>query len=197
MGFRISWLATQQPLPTVLAALQFKVTGEAGAYYDFSFSVGALANGWTIVWSEDEEYCSPSLGVALSAESAVLICWVNETVMNSSTRYFDRGRQLWHVWHEGHEDPSHIASEGSPPDTLASLISDARQAQSEDKEVDFLFDVPLNVAEQLCGFKHDDFADEVEFMEIQSTDPDYAPKMRPASGLKTPVKGFWSRIFGR
>lgn len=184
MGFRISWMAAQGPMAEVLAALGANTTGATGEYFDFPLSSGQLSNGWTIVWSEDETYFDPERSAAISKHFSLLSCWVNETVMHSRLIQFENGEQIWAVWHEGDEVPDHIDHFGQPPEEMATLIADAREQQANDEGVDYLFDVPLMMAQSICGFKHDTFFEDVPFHEISLGEPTpaVAAESRPASG---------------
>lgn len=184
MGFRISWIAMQAPLADALAALGAKTTGAAGEYFDFPLSLGELPNGWTVVWSEDETYFDPERSAEISRHLPLLSCWVNETVMHSRVIRFEDGEQIWAVWHEGDEVPDHIDHFGQPPEELAALVGYAREQQANDEGVDYLFDVPLTLAENICGFKHDIFVKDISFHEIVAGEQ---PALigaidRPASG---------------
>jgi hypothetical protein len=193
MGFRISWLATQAPVPEVVAALGARKSGQSGDFMDFDLSIGRLSNGWTIIWSEDEEFFDDPCAISLSLSFPLLTCWVNETIMHSRVRSVANGIEKWSIWHEGDEDPTHIGSAGNPPAELSELIADAREQQSADNEVDYLFDVPLIVAEGICGFKHDQIINE------ESSFEELLAQRKSKSGDTRSVQkvGWLSRIFGR
>ena len=184
MGFRISWIAAKQPMAAMLTALGAGTTGATGGYFDFPLSVGELQNGWTIIWSEDESYFDPERSAPISQHFPLLSCWVNETIMHSRVIRFEDGEQSWAVWHEGDEVPDHIDHLGQPPEELAALIADAREQRAHDEGVDYLFDVPTTIAENICGFKHDTFFEDIIFHEIIAIEQPVAliEPPRPASG---------------
>ena len=189
MGFRISWMATQQPVDVVLPLLDATATGESGDIADFDLSIGVLPSGWTLVWAEDESFFDTPSADMVQGLSPVLTCWVNETIMHMRVRYYDKGELVWQAWHEGDEVPTHIAGEGALPSDFAVLVEAARAAQAADREVDYLSDVPLDMAEHICGFKHDSYCDNVSFQEIRLN-------ASAASG-KGESRGFLSRLFGK
>jgi hypothetical protein len=192
LGFRISWIAAQGPIAEVLAALGADTTGATGEYFDFPLSLGELPNGWTIVWSEDETYFDPERSAEISRHLPILSCWVNETVMHSRVIRFEDGEQIWAVWHEGDEISDHIDHFGQPPEEMTALIADARVQQANDEGVDYLFDVPLTVARNICGFKHDTFFEDVSFREITPGEPAPAAAETPRS-----ASGWLARLLGQ
>ena len=198
MGFRISWMAAQQSKDAVISALGMGATGAEGEYSDFKFSAAALPNGWTIIWSEDQSYFDPPRSLELSKHFPLMTCWINETVMCSYVRHLSGGKIDWAVWHEGHEDRNHLASEGSPPAAFREIEAELRAAQDadEDGDVDLIFDIPTRLAESICGFKHDEWMDDPDdptpFFELV---PDGGIVSTTNSG--TAKRGFISRLFGR
>ena len=99
MGFRISWMATQQPVDVVLPLLDATATGESGDIADFDLSIGVLPSGWTLVWAEDESFFDTPSADMVQGLSPVLTCWVNETIMHMRVRYYDKGELVWQAPH--------------------------------------------------------------------------------------------------
>jgi hypothetical protein len=163
MGFRISWIATEASEENVLAALDAVKTGETDAYPDFDLCVVTAKPGWTVIWSNDEVFFDDARCMALSREFPLLGVHVNETVMYSDARWFDGGGLVWKIWHEGDEDPAHLARIGPLPDQAAEIEQAKRAEQKRDDEanpgdgVDIIFEIPLALAASYCGFKHDEF----------------------------------------
>lgn len=153
-------MATQAALETAIEPMRGKLTGEFGECFDFQCSGATLKNGWTIIWSEQEKFFDPPNAEALSKNFPLIVCWVNETIMHSRSMLFNDGKEQWMVLHEGDEDNFHIEYSGTPADDIDALIADARSHQLADPGVDYLFDVPLLIAQRLCGFKHDEMMEE-------------------------------------
>lgn len=160
MGFRICWMATQAPRELVLDTLHATETGQASDFPDFDHCLVDLRNGWTIVWAEDETFFSPKKCEALSRSFPLIGVHVNETVMHSSIVSCENGQTAWAVWHEGDEVADHLDASGNPPESFARIAADARAQQASGDDVDYLFDVPLMLASELCGFRHDAFIGE-------------------------------------
>jgi hypothetical protein len=191
VGFRISWIATEASEQTVLSALQAEKTGATDCFPDFELCSVAAKPGWTTICSNDETFFNDDRCMALAREFPLLGVRVNETVMYSDARWFEAGELVWKIWHEGHENPAHLARSGDVP-VQAAMIEQAKRAeQKQDDEqnpgngVDLIFEIPLVLAASYCGFKHDEFeGGEDSCQEIQSRLVDRKPR------------SFLSRLFG-
>lgn len=51
--------------------------------------------------------------------------------------------------------------DGELPAGFDAVRQDAETRQRADNDVDFMFDVPLQMAENACGFRHDEFDPEL------------------------------------
>lgn len=192
MGFRIAWLATKGPgKDAMLETFDLRDTGEDDEANEAPFSIAELPTGWTILWSNDEDFFAEENAAALSRVAPVILVHVNETCMHSTATGFEAGNRVWRVHHEGDEVIDHLEKMGSLPDGADTIEADLRASQTvEDageQSVDFLFDIPLEIAKSQCGFKHDEFAfewGEPEFTAVESRSTPPAPT------------GWLSRLFG-
>ncbi len=75
--------------------------------------------------------------------------------MVTTAMYFDRGEMRWALTHIAEEGLDHLLVEGEPPQDYVALRDAALVAQADDDQVDYMSDVPSQVAQQICGFKHD------------------------------------------
>jgi hypothetical protein len=95
---------------------------------------------------------------ALAAEGGVALgCEIEEHVMFSRLRAFRGGAAAWSVTHDPDVDVRGVAVEGDPPPPFADLRATlaAEQATDDSGEVDYMFDLPPRLGEQLCGYAHD------------------------------------------
>jgi hypothetical protein len=89
--------------------------------------------------------------------------------------------------HEAEKGQRHLAVSGAAPESLAA-IRDRHEAKA-DADVDFIFEVPPDVAKTVCGWRFlDKGSDEVVFHELRRRRPVRSPTGRP---------GFLARLFGR
>ena len=187
MGFSITWCAVRDGnAQKVLDQLGLSPTGETEDVPESLISTATLATGWRVIWYN--EYGCPFLRpedfAVISNGQDVLMCLVEEHVMASSLELWRDGDRRWWIAHEGEDGPKGLATEGDLPDCLASIrreMEDAQRAAGGDAAgVDYIFEIPLRVAQTLVGFKHDEVTEE-PFVVLSRA---------------VPKKGFIQRLFG-
>jgi hypothetical protein len=191
MGYAITWCAVrEEAADQLLSHLGLSATGETEDDPESRFSTARLTTGWRLIWSN--EYACPILTKSVPTFSGgheVLMCQIEEHVMASSAELWMSGTRKWWLSHEGEDGPKGLETDGEPPQCFASIrarMEDARRAEGGDEaDVDYIFEIPLEVAQALVGFKHDEnyeAAVQGNFMIL--------------SGGKS-EKGFLSRLFGK
>jgi hypothetical protein len=155
MGFSISWLAVRSNNDTaVLASLGLEKTGETdkspGKHW-CSTRVGE----WTVVWSNSYEPAR-FRGAPSKLRGEVLVCDVEEHVMCTSTSAFNDGILSWRVVHDAQQAQDHLAITGTLPESLARIRAEPFARVSEDLEVDRIFEIPIRMAKEVTGFRHDE-----------------------------------------
>jgi len=187
MGFSITWCAVRDGnAQKVLDQLRLSPTGDTEDVPESLISTATLDTGWRIIWYN--EYGCPflrpeDLGV-ISNGQEVLLCLVEEHVMASSSELWRGGTRAWRISHEGEDGPKGLAAEGDLPDCFGSIRRDMEDAQraagGEAAGVDYIFEIPLRVAQTLVGFKHDEVTQE-HFVVLSRS---------------RPKKGLLGRLFG-
>ncbi len=117
----------------------------------------------------------------LSAVATVHQILVEEHVMASSASCWVEGVQQWSLSHESDDgDGQQLRKTGAPPATAARLLSGAQRQAQEDHDVDYVFDVPVDVIEAETGFRHDvaHFDQDDEAFVVLTTDPKPPPAAR-------------------
>jgi hypothetical protein len=186
------------PKADLLSHFGFRDTGEPDEANEASFSVAELPTGWTILWSNDQTFAKIEVCTPLSFKVPVLSCWVNETVMFSSANYFDKGNYLWFAGHDAQKGLSSLETDGELPSQFAD-IRDRLFAQQvaeggDQADIDFIFDVPLELAQSVCGFKHNLCEFEWGTPEFTAVDSSQPTSSVPEAGSKS---GWLSRLFGK
>jgi hypothetical protein len=187
VGFSVTWCAVRDGnTQKVLDQLRLSPTGETEDVPESLISTVKLDTGWRIIWYN--EYQCPflrpeDLGL-ISNDQEVLMCLVEEHVMASSSELWRGGKRKWRISHEGEDGPKGLAAEGDLPACFASIRREMEEAQraagGDAAGVDYIFEIPLRVAQTLVGFKHDEVTQE-QFVVLS----------RPA-----PKKGLIGRLFG-
>lgn len=160
MNFRLSWIGFRD-LP-VAEALD-----RAGLIEDplaSDFSVTRLDNGWTVLIADDEElgFMTPRRMAALSSGLEVVGVTLLERFTTSMACGYRDGERLWAVFHDPEmaDGSDNLDVEGEPPPVFAEILEPlrGRQARSDARrgDVDLLYDAPLDLAQALVGFRHDE-----------------------------------------
>lgn len=163
MGFSITWFAIrEQRAKWLLERLGLTPTGESEEVPESLISTCRLQTGWQILWYNEYDcpWLVPTELETLSREQELLVCRVEEHVMASSAELWANGSRQWRISHEGEAGPMGLSTDGSLPDCLATIQAEMEEAQRAagggNADVDYIFDIPLKVAQCLVGFKHDE-----------------------------------------
>ena len=163
MGFSISWCAVREEgADQFLRELGLSPTGETEEFPESLITVGKLDTGWCVVWYNkyDCPYLNSQELGRLSTSRDVLLCLVEEHVMASSSELWVGGKKQWWLSHEGENGPKGLTVEGNAPDALPRIRGEMEKLQiaegGEHADVDYIFEIPLRVAQSIVGFKHDE-----------------------------------------
>src|SRR6266581_448281 len=162
MGFSISWIAFKNKTKEeVLGATGLNDTGETEEIPESPVSGAALPSGWYLLFFNKyaHAFLKPKTLSALSKDCQVVGCQVEEHVMASGAFCYENGNRLWSVSHESERGIYHVTVEGLAPRSLSALHARLVERQNEeggDKAgVDYIFDVPVELAYEICVFRHD------------------------------------------
>jgi hypothetical protein len=161
MGFRISWLAVQgMSKDDLLDHFGLYDTGTHDEANEADLSAAELPTGWTVLWSNDPTFAKIAICAPLSRRVPVISCWVNETSMFSSVNWFAGGDLAWFVGHDGSSGPiDNLTNEGAPEEYQPLIdMHLAQQIASDAQEpglVDYVFDIPIEIARSITGFRYD------------------------------------------
>ena len=63
--------------------------------------------------------------------------------MYASAAAFKDGNLSWRIVHDAQQASDHLSLEGAPPKSLPKIQPEQFARVSEDREVDFIFDIPI------------------------------------------------------
>ncbi len=185
MGFRLNWIAFEGLSPEqVHVRLGLVPTGETMEIPEAEYCGVALNNGWYVVIEESHErlpevYNDP----ALSDGCECVYGSVNETTMFSLASGHRNGSLLWDIVHDSSLGTVHLDATSYMPacyDLVRTrLAAEQEQAGGEDADVDYFFDIPVEVAREVCGFRHDydpDAEGDEPFVVLEYAPPKEPPK---------------------
>ncbi len=171
MGYSLSWIAVKGRIDLeVLQLLGLKKTGKHGDYGKQRIVGRMLKNGWYILIADgcDDPMTKAKVLALLSKGCEAVACSIEEHVMFSSCAFWKKGKKVWSVKHRGDEGPLDIVKSGKLPERYTLIERELIEAQktedNESESVDHVFDIPLLMAKQLVGFRHDE-----ETLELNGT----------------------------
>jgi len=191
MGFSLSWVAFRgRPAEDVRAEVGLRSSDDRD---DWRFLGATLFEDWNLLVSgSDDRFIDEALLARLSRGCEVVACFVEEHVMASRATEWRDGRNVWTVDHDSSVAADHLEVTGEAPEALESIrqAAEAKRHVDGDDEypVDYLFEVPVELAQVLVGFRYDDvFSDHVmDSCDVLVEVPPEAPRKR-----------FWARLLGR
>jgi hypothetical protein len=192
MGASLSWFAVKADRGAVLEALGVEPAGAVDL--PRRWGVGDLPDGWVILLFErDLKGAFEPRCAVLSTLGPAIACAVEEHVMFQEARGYAGGRETWRVVHDSEKGIFHLDVSGDPPAALETLrreaVAEQKAEGGEDADVDLIADVPLLLAQGICGFKHDEaWPASLAFEELRKA-------RSQDEGQKGP--GFFQRLFGR
>lgn len=157
MGFSISWLAIRGRTPVeVRDELAIRSTGEYDAFPD-SFLCGAdLSFGWYLLFGNRCDFADSQPLEKLSRSGEVVTCHVEEHVMVSGASGWMDGKMIWSITHDSNTGIEHLDAQGELPYSFESIRDQLLAEQLANNDADYLFDIPVEVAKTLTGFRHDE-----------------------------------------
>jgi hypothetical protein len=154
LGYSLSWFAVRGEDPeVVLAKLGLALTGEREDVPEAPLTSVRLKTHWFVVIVN--EFDSKLIGratIQVSKTAELLTCHVEEHVMQSGCSYWKEGRKVWSVEHDAQIDQTHLTISGNLPTELGAI----RQKLVNEPGVDRIFDVPVEIAKLVTGFRHDE-----------------------------------------
>lgn len=190
MGYKISWFGVENlPAAEVAALFGLHMTGTVDEANEAPFSIAELPTGWTVLWANDFDFLTVERLQALATDRRMVGVQLHEGVMVSHALCVHAGREVWSLVHDGQEGPRNLDVEGAAlPEAFdairARLFAEQDANDAGDKDTDYVFDVPLEVAASVVGFRHD-------LWKYDWGQPDF----RVAQGEGQDKAPWWRRLF--
>jgi hypothetical protein len=189
MGYKITWCAVPENSADVfLTELGLSATDRTEEHPNSPVVMASLDTGWRLIYwrGHGEESVSDDRLAELSRSCEVIRVLVSETVMASSAESWRGGLRAWWISHEGDEDANRIDVAGKVPACYDEIRARLAKEQADDEEggVDFIFDVPIEVAKQVVGYRHDEGSEQLVGGRFTVMNAPARP-------------GFFARLFGR
>ncbi len=159
MGISLSWVAVEAlPVDEALLRLSLVSTSNERAYPFKGITSHSLPNDWLLIAAErcDHRIANAVSMSSLSKGCRAVACAIEEHVNFASAELWQDGERVWHVQHKGDEDNENISSEGKLPQRFHELLTTVEPDDRENLDGHFHMDIPLILAKDLTGFRHDE-----------------------------------------
>jgi hypothetical protein len=172
MGISLSWVAVEAlSVDETLSRLSLAKAARTCNYPFKGVASHALPNEWFLVvaGSCDHRVANSASMSALSKGCRAITCAIEEHVNFASTELWQDGIRIWQVQHQGDEDSENISAEGQLPQRFKELLATVETADSENPDGHFHMDIPLILAKEFAGFRHDECDpefDDIPFEEL-------------------------------
>jgi hypothetical protein len=160
MGFSLSWIAVKGKSPqAVRDEFSFRMTDKREEIPESELSAVEMPGGWyLIVSNHTEQVVSDVVMQRLASSGCELVtCFVEEHVMVSRATGWKDGQLRWSVTHDAQKGVLNLDVQGEPPPEFAA-IRDRKLAEqaADDGNCDWLFDIPVETAQRVAGYRHDE-----------------------------------------
>jgi hypothetical protein len=159
MGWSLSWIAVRGGTrDAVCSAIGLQPTGQKEEEPESDIVCTDLPAGWFLVLFNREELANDVLK-SLSKTGEVVYCFVEDHVMYSTAASWSNGKQNWRVSHDGQDETRlDLKVEGEPPaefERIRKKLFAEQEAAGDDADVDYVYDLPAELAKHVVGFRHD------------------------------------------
>ena len=170
MGISLAWVAVQGlPPDEALLRLSLARTGRSAASPFHGVAGRALPNGWFLITGGgcDHRIASAASVAALSSGCRAVACAIEEHVNFASSELWQDGERVWQVQHQGDEDSEDMSFEGQVPQRFQELLATVEPEDSSNLNGHFHMDIPLLLAKEISGFRHDEIDEEFEKVPLE------------------------------
>jgi hypothetical protein len=146
----------------LLRNLGLTPSGEIAEYGKSLFTGRGLPNGWFILVINqcEHKFVKPKLLTSLSSLGDVIACSIEEHVMWSVAELWRNGAWVWCIEHDAQKSTSHLSTSGLLPDGYAAIEQEfagqQKHSGGEKSDTNYFFEIPLQMARSIVGFKHDE-----------------------------------------
>lgn len=169
MGLSLAWVAVEAlSADDALSRLLLTETNKACSFPFIGIASLSLPNDWFMIAASrcDHRIISESSLTVLSKNCRAVSCSVEEHVNFSSTELWENGERIWHVEHAGEVDEHNISFQGKIPQRFHELLATVEPDDSDNLNGHYHMDIPLIIASEISGFRHDAGDVNFDFLEI-------------------------------
>ena len=154
MGFTFAWIAIAGGQKAdLLDRLGLEVIGDTDEETHEEFAFAQTSAGWSVLVMHDPPRDVNRLVTSLAPQGISLSGLIVENASYSELRAYQDGRLSWSVVRDPDKGKG-VVIQGAPPEPCEQLRLklSAEEAACDDKDVSYLFDLPLDLTEALSGY---------------------------------------------
>ncbi len=164
-GLFLAWIAVkgmgkEEVLATLSLSGAWRPLTPDEDEFSFRISCAEIPCGWMHVLTQNFDYATAERMTALSTGGVAVACAVEEHVMVSQAWGYADGRQVWSILHDGgNRGTMDLETTGDLPSAFMpireKLVRQQGAEDAGDAMVDYMFDLPVELADALVGYRHD------------------------------------------
>jgi len=159
MGFHISWLAVRGKAENVVRKeLGLIEAGQREFVPEAAIQGLDLGSGWYLLYFNSPGF-PPRVEHAIpdvSRGAELVACVIDEYSMLSLAFGYSNGKSMWHVLHNAQKGKRHLETSGMLPAPYHAMrVEQLAKQVAESRKTDNIFDVPVMLAHELTGYRHD------------------------------------------
>ena len=162
MGFSISWLAFRNIAESdMFARAGFRRTEISCEAFTAPVTEAILRDNWHLIaFNRISHALTKTENLTVLSQGCEIVgVQAEEHVMASAAFLYRNGQYVWEVAHEHENGNRHLLVMGTPPDSLDEIRERLEREQDKSQRgplpVNYIFDIPIELAERICGFRHD------------------------------------------
>jgi hypothetical protein len=157
MGYRVLLIAvTGKETATIHEQYAVAPTAECEEIPESPVTGALLPDGAYLLYINDDIVPDDRVLARLSRDASLIACYANETVMDSLASGWVDGVEKWAVHHDAQQGIEHLDVEGDPPHHLASIRDRLSTLQKDSDDVDYIFDIPVELFVSLGGIRYNE-----------------------------------------
>ncbi|MGL6076531.1 MAG: hypothetical protein ACRC8S_20440 [Fimbriiglobus sp.] len=156
MGFRVQLIAIHgKETAQIHREYSVAATGEFEELPESPVIGAELPNGRYLLFINDEILPDKLMFARLSRDAALVACYVNETIMESSSCCWTDGIEQWFVLHDSQQATEHLEVTGILPGEFEPIRDKLLKMQMDSEGEDYLFEIPVELFAAFVGYRHD------------------------------------------
>jgi hypothetical protein len=159
MGYNLQWLAVKnKDEKNILKTIELKSTRQYEELPEADFNATKI-NDWYLISNncrEVYELFTDAMIKKLSKNCQVIKVDVCESTMFSIAECWEDGKSIWSILHNSEYGTGHLNIEGNPPKILDDIVNQCKKKQSEERDADYIYEIPIELANELVGYRHDE-----------------------------------------